>query len=729
MNPPIRALAAWCGSAALLVAGGTRNWEHSSQADFERATVKKLSVRSDGRLTLAPIFKELFDPSTSHLWAVAQDSRGRLFAGGGGDDGKARVFQIEPSGGGRRIAELAGLEVQCIAVDAQDRVYAATSPDGKVYRVRDGAAPEVFYDPKAKYIWAMAFDRAGNLYVGTGDKGEIHRVSAAGAGSVFYRTQESHARSLAIDANGNLFAGTDPGGLIFRIGTGGEGFVVHQASKREITALAPGPNGSVYVAAAGAKPTVVAPAPPPPPPPAVPAAAAPVLRPVTPPIPSVGSAPSGGSEVLRIEADGYPRKLWTHSTDVAYALAFDASGKLLIGTGNKGAIHRLEDDLLSTLVLSATPTQVTGLLSGRGGAVYAVTGNIGKVFQLGPEFEREGSIESETMDAGFFAQWGRINYGGTLNGGSIKLETRSGNLESPRQNWSPWAAVTLNSSSGRVASPPARFVQYRVTLAAGPNSATPGVASIDLAYLPKNVAPVVEVIDSTPANYRFPPQSLSLTTPAGLTLPALTRTPGRSSGSGATASGDSPASSMTYAKGHIGARWLAKDDNGDQLLSTVEIRGEKETEWRILKADIRERNLSWDSTAFPDGEYLVRVTVSDSPSNPPHMALTGRLESYPFVIDNTPPRVTGLAATRTGARIEARWRAVDALNTIAKAEYSFDGGDWKVVEPTTRLSDSQQHDYVLAIDAAASGEHVVAVRVADYFDNVAVERVLVPRGQ
>ena len=67
----------------------------------------------------------------------------------------------------KTLAELDGIAIQAIAIDAMDRVYAATSPDGKVYRVGTAGQVEVFYDPQAKYIWAMAFDKGGNLYVAT----------------------------------------------------------------------------------------------------------------------------------------------------------------------------------------------------------------------------------------------------------------------------------------------------------------------------------------------------------------------------------------------------------------------------------------------------------------------------------------------------------------------------------------------------------------------------------
>jgi hypothetical protein len=156
----------------------------------------------------------------------------------------------------------------------------------------------------------------------------------------------------------------------------------------------------------------------------------------------------------------------------------------------------------------------------------------------------------------------------------------------------------------------------------------------------------------------------------------------------------------------------------------VEIRGAAETEWKLLKEKVGERYLSWDSTAFPDGEYRLRITASDAPGNPPAEALTTRMESDPFWIDNTPPKITGLGSARVNGKLQVKWHAADALNNVAKAEYSLDGGEWKVAAPVTRLSDAQELDYELSLDAAA-GEHTIAVRVEDEYGNQAVEKTVV----
>jgi hypothetical protein len=66
----------------------------------------------------------------------------------------------------------------------------------------------------------------------------------------------------------------------------------------------------------------------------------------------------------------------------------------------------------------------------------------------------------------------------------------------------------------------------------------------------------------------------------------------------------------------------------------------------------------------------------------------------------------------------------DALNNISKAEYSLDGGEWTVAAPVTRLSDSPELDYLLTLDAGP-GEHTIAVRVQDEYENLAAEKAVV----
>jgi hypothetical protein len=709
-------------ACALLRAVDTKTWEQGSLEDFDQGTLQRLSLSSDGRLAVAPRVREVYDSSLAVLWSIARDSKGNIYTGGGSLGGsRAKLFSIDPQGRGKLLAELDGIAVQAIAIDRQDRVYAATSPDGKVYRVDASGKADVFYDPKTKYIWALSFAKNGDLYVATGDRGEIHRVTPAGAGSVFFRTEEAHARSMTVDAADNLIVGTEPSGLIMRVSPTGQGFVLYQAPKREITAVAVGADGAIYgagtgnrtntpvaaPAAVGAPPT---PAPQTPPPPGTVQIVGPSPIPVALPILNSQSV-AGGSEIYRIQGDGYPRRIWSHAQDLVYALAFDAQGRLLAGTGNHGNLYRIDSDYSYTRLLNVEPTQITGLLRAPEGRLYAVTGNIGKVIAIGPELDPSGVFESDVLDAGGFSYWGRVGKQPETSSGTANatvIETRSGNVGRAQRNWSPW--VLLNQ--GRVASPPARFLQYRATLTGNAE-----ISGVRVAYEMKNVAPVIAQVEITPPNYRFPAPAATSGTAAPsptLILPPIQRRPAQSS----PASSDPGTPALSYAKGQIGARWLAEDDNADALEFKVEIRGANESAWKLVRDKVRERYLSWDSTAYADGKYVLRVTASDSPANPPDQALTAVRESDPFMIDNTPPQITW------GPTGSLQFHVRDALSTLGKAEYSLNGGEWTVVEPTTRLTDSPEHDYRIVLPTAPPGEVTLAVRVEDAYGNQAVAKTV-----
>jgi sugar lactone lactonase YvrE len=709
--PFVLALAAL--SAAFAV--DTRFWTFASKEDHDKATLKRLSLRSDGRITLAPAAKELHDAGVSYLWAVARGADGALYTGGGNPGATtAKLFRVQ-NGQTTVLAELAGLQIQAIAIDSANRVYAATAPDGKVFRVGPSGSNEVFYEPKAKYIWALAFDKSGNLFVATGDHGEIHKVTPQGQGSVFFKTDEEHARAMVVDASNNLIIGTEPSGLVMRVSPAGVGFVLHQAGRREVTAVAVAPDGAIYAAAVGTRTATPSAAPPPAP------AAAPITINVTAaagpgPAPAPRLAPptltpssvSGGSELIRIAADGFPHRVWSDGSEIIYAITFDKTGHPILGTGNKGGIYRVDSDLQSTRLLTLAPTQVTALTSDSNGAIFAATGNIGKLFQVGPALEKDGVLESEVLDASWFADWGRLAPKTT---GTVTFETRSGNLDRPQKNWSNWAPV-----NGRATSPGARFLQYRATLT-GDAAAITGT---EIAYLPRNVAPRVEQIEITAPNYRFPNQSLTMTPSSTLTLAGMSS---RSVNTQSTPSNDPGSVTLNLAKGYQGARWKAGDANGDTVHYTVEIRGKSETTWKTLKKDLAIRQFSWDSSAFPDGEYVLRVSATDAPSNPPGKGLTDSLESDPFLVDNTPPVIRNLAATGNGNRVTITFNATDASTILTKAEYSINATEWIYLEPTTKLSDSRDHSYTVTVDRPA-GELTIAVRVTDEFENHSVEKTI-----
>ncbi len=719
----------------LCFAVDTHIWEQSDQSDFTRGTRKGLSIRSDGHVTLAPEFKELDSTGVPYLWTLSEDSKGTLYYAGGAPTGATtKVFALPRNGKPKVFAEVTGLEVHALAVDRNDRVYAAVLPDAKIYRIDPTGKPQLFFDPKCKYIWAMAFDRAGNLFVATGENGLIYKVTPDGQGTKFFDTQETHARSLVIDDEGNLIVGTEPGGLILRITPAGKSFVLYQASKREVTAVAER-NGVVYAAAIGGKPGGLSVSGAPPVLPSVPAPVSPTgalrvgTRAPSPasPIGSLGAAVSGGSDFYRIQKNGFAEKIWSSPTDLIYAIGFDPAGKPLLGTGNKGVIYRIDSDHLSTDLLNAPPTQVTSFLQGRNGILYAVTGNVGNLYSIGPALEAKGTLESEVLDANEFAYWGKAHLTSTLRGGEIGLETRSGNVNNPQNSWSEWSKVAVSDQGGPIQSPPARFLQYRLTFSRQRDAgASPELSYIDIPFLPKNVAPEVKQIETAPPNYRQPASTNSLErsltasgSPTTLTLPAVGQ---RRANVNAITLESNNSATLQYDKGYLTVRWDASDANSDPLVYKVEIKAQGTDRWQTLKDNLQDRFYSFDSTAFPDGKYVVRVTASDLPGNTPANALTASLESDPFTVDNTPPEIVDASITRNGNNRQLKFTAKDALSWIDKCEYSVDGGEWTLLEPDNRVTDSQ----TLHFTVAGKENQTISVRVFDEKDNLVVKQFNLP---
>lgn len=734
----------------------TRFWQQSTFDEFDKGTHKGVALRSDGTLMPAPEFKPFADPALAYVWAMAIDSHGRLYAAGGSD---AKVVRVNGSEKPVTVFESSELEAQALAIDKQDNLYVGTSPDGKVYKVTPDGQHTVFFDPKAKYIWALAFDSSGTLFVATGDTGQVFAVAPDGTGKLFYKSDEIHARSLAFDSHGNLLIGTDPSGLIIRVPVNsrragipeaGKAFVIYETDKKEVTAISTGADGNIYAASVGNKSART---------PrtnipqnananelaamlasrnalrigneqAAPNAAAAQGNTIA--FPTFLN-PTGGSEVYRIAPDGSPESLWSSPQDVVYALGFSPEHHLLLGTGNHGDIIQLENERLFSSLASSDAAQVTALIAGPGRTVYAATANPGKIFVFGPAYASEGTFEADPFDAKIYSRWGNLTWWGENAGaGKIDFYVRSGNTSEPDDYWSPWSGPYTASGAKSVDCPPARFVQWKAVFHASSGQNQPTLSWVKLAYLRKNVAPVIDGIaiqdpgiraQSFGGNNSGQPQ-----TPAVVPLrePHSAHEDAESfavfvQGQQHGRNFSSPPQGF-LSKGYQTVVWGAHDNNDDELVYSLYYRGEGEKDWKLLKDKIDETFYSWDTTSMPDGAYYLKLVASDAHSNPADQALSTEMESDRFQVDNTPPTVENIRAEDLGDW-HVRFTARDEGAAIARALYSLDAGQWQTVFPSGQLTDAPSENYDVVLHDVKPGEHTVTVRVFDQFENTASGKV------
>ena len=728
----------------------TRRWRQSTYEEFLKGTAHGVAVRSDGRLELAPKFTLLADADASYLWSVRLDPKGALYAAGGSP---AKVFRFDTNGKPTVVFDSTDLAAQAIAFDSKGVLYVGTSPDGKVYKVLPSGEKSAFFEPKTKYIWDLAFAPDGTLYVATGDKGQLFAVAPDGKGELFYSSDEAHIRVLAFDSKGNVLAGTEPSGRILRIshtsGKSAEGFVLYETSKREVTSLAVALDGSIYASAIGEKqraagqaPTTVI---------TTPqgtttiATTAPLISGQAPgQAPFAPFPPLLTSSIYRISADGAPEELWSSREDVVYALGLASDGRLLAGTGNNGALLAVDGRGVFAQLAKSGSAQITGIAGNSFGKVFLCTANPGKVFSVGPEYEPEGTFESHSFDAQLFSQWGRLEWwspppplpqkspGGAKssheNEPRVEFFVRTGNTEDPGREWSRWYGPYTKTGAATEA-PSARFVQWKTVIHDGrPGD---GIDWVSLAYLPRNVAPVIDGIAIQEPGVRAQSQAVGIVPnqPAPVTLkmpPAPSASNVLITQTSTTTRFEQPPQGFLQ-KGYRSVVWTAHDDNDDDLRFSVYFRGEGEREWKLLKDNLDQKFYSWDTTTMPDGAYYLKIVASDAPSNPPAAALKAERESERFEVDNTPPVIEDLKVGQgsfqsspkgIGVVTSIYFSARDSSTPIERAQYSVDGGDWTLVAPVGGISDALEEHYEFTLSGLAAGEHTVAVRAYDRFENV-----------
>jgi sugar lactone lactonase YvrE len=717
----------------LASAQGTKLWSVGRYDEMEKGSTEGVAIRSDGRLEAGPASSLVYATGKSYVWSMASDAAGNSYLGlGGTASGSAVMMKVSPEGKASQIFEGKELAVQAVRVAADGSVLVATSPDGKVYRIsQSGAAgsPIVVFDPatteeKPKYLWDLAVGKGGEVYIAAGAPAAVYRVpSGGGKAEVLFKTADQHIRCLLLAADGTLWAGSDGSGVIYRFNTwtpGAKPFAAYAAGRREITSLAMDAAGNVYAAGVGTKGHTA-----------------------LPPLPVTGSvgvtitfvqpgssAAAGsntlvpdGSEIYKIAADGSPQKLLTLKDDVVYALAV-RNGSLLAATGNRGRVYRVDTDAAGrfTDVAHLEAAQGMAFAPVKDGLLVA-TSNSGKVFRLGDAVAPAATYTSEVFDAQGFAQWGRVEVRAGVAAG-FDLFVRSGNVESPLMGWSEWTKV---GADGGFVVPAGRFVQWKAVLRSGGT-----VDSVALNYLQKNVAPVVDEVVVQPgarmASTPAPPNAGTVQVgfpPAAGAPPVVSFTP------------DANATPLTAQKDKtaVTVRWMAHDDNGDDLMFAVWYRGAGEANWRLLKDKISEKVYSFDSALLPDGSYTLKVVASDAPVHTDAEALSGERASEVFVVDTTPPVPGVLTAAMTvgaPAKIHATLEARDATSPIAHAEYSLDAAPWQYLEPVGKVSDSltERYDFTVVVPVATTPvqdakEHVLAVRVYDRYENVVAVKAVV----
>ena len=687
-------------------------WSTNTRTEILKGDARGVSINQNGTITLAPKLTEVFNTEQSFVWSSVADASGNVFLGTGSD---GKIFKVDAGGKGSLFYDANELNVSALALGKSGEIFAGTSPDGRVYRISPSGNAEVFFEPKEKYIWSLAVFPDGSLAVGTGESGKIYRVNQANAKpetSLFFDTSESHIISLTTDRQGNLYAGTDSNGIILRFSPTGKPFALLDSSLREIHQIVVGADNSIYALALGESASAskqsgaatatenatVSPDP----------AAAPQPEPAP---KSRYDLSTAKAAVYRIFPSGGNDIIWNSSSVTPFSIVpnADASG-VLIGTSDKGRIYSVTNNGAETLLLQSNEGQISNLIS-RGNQFFAASSNQGKLYRFGTENLAEGNFESSVLDAKSSAAWGRIWWRAS---GNVVLQTRSGNTEKPNETWSDWSAAYTDAKGTQISSPQAKFLQWRAVLK---NQSS--IDEVNVSYLPQNIAPEVLAIQILPTNVGL------------LANPPIQIDPNiENSGIDPTVFGLPPAANIpprrVYQRGARSLQWTSEDRNNDRLEYDLYFREVGESNFKLLRENLRDNFYTIDGAALSDGRYIFKVIAKDAPSNPVGQSLSGEKISEPVDIDNTAPIVTSAGAPQVNLdKARVVFEAIDAASFLQKAEFSVNGSDWQNVYADDGISDAARERFTLEIPVKAGNEYTVSLRVFDASGNVGSARVLV----
>jgi len=701
------------GGATSIQAAETRWWVTNRASDHQKSEARGVIVRTDGALELGPAATSETIDSLTSIWAVQRLKDGSVALAGD----RGTILRWSAGRGVTPWVKLPVGQVLSLAADG-DGVIAGTGPEGVIYRIGAKGDTTLLSRTGERYVWGLAPAGKGAWYAATGTHGRLLRI-AGGKSTVVLDSEESNLVSVLADGKGGAFIGGDSQGRVMQVRADGSARTLFDAPEDEIRGLALGRDGALYAAALSSPGvTTTAPASEDEDDEDAPAGGA-SARPAP-----VSRPPAGGGRALvyRMVSDSSVALHWTSPQPILYALAVTKDG-LVAASGNRAGIFSISEPQRATQWLAPPQGQVTALAVEADGRVLAGTSNPAALWRLGPGRATRGELISQVLDARRLSRWGRGLWRGESGGGSVRIETRSGNTEAPDTTWSAFDRLEGNGDTGgRIASPPGRYLQWKLVLEGG----SPRVESVEISSREANLAPVIEEVAVSPQGQGFRDGDLTpRAEPITQTLPSGQRV----EYSLPPVSSARPIRELpSWARGVRTIQWKASDPNGDPLIYRVDVGSPAGNDWREVVEDLDVTTFSWDTQSLPDGRYRVRVAASDETVNPWGEERTQQLVSEPFTVDNTAPEILKLGVTVHGREIRVEGEARDASSTLTRIELSIDEDPGRPVTPEGGFTDRSRLTFSAAAPGNEPGPHAVKVIVVDAAGNsvTRVARAVVP---
>ncbi len=647
----------------------TRTFTLDSSTELSAGTLEGVAVSDDGTVTRGVSAERVsFPEAVGSVWSLLDLGDGSVLAGTGVD---GKVYRLA-NGRATLYADTGAVAVTGLARGDGGAVYAATLPDGKVFRLVPPAndrpqEPVLVAElPGAQHVWALAWDaRRRALLCATGPEGKLFAVDprrpSGSNHTVLFDSVEPHLYAMALRPDGEAVVGAGGGhAVVYGVSATGTPRVIARLAGDEVRGVAVA--GDVVWAASNEFTD----------PPAAPRRSTAQSRQPSPGGPTSPARPRPGKgNVYRISPTGLADRYWHDDAAHVASIEWDsARNELYAGLGVGGRVLAFRDDRSWRTLLDLDEHQALALsLSTRARVIGTADG--GSLYRVTDAAPPAAVWTSKVLDATVPSHWGAVRWRGE---GALDWESRSGNTDAPDDTWSAWQTL---GDDGAVRSPAARYVQVRARFGRASDTA---IRSVTVYYLPENQRAVLtEVTASTPE------------TKAGEPRPTTLR-----------------------------VQWKVDNPDRDTIRYRLRFRRDGEETWRpVLRNQeyTTETRHDWALDGLPEGWYRVEVEASDEASNPDDGVTRDRRAADPLLVDVTPPTVT---VRVNGERVEGE--ATDGVSAILRAEVSLDGGDWRPLRAVDGVFDERVERFTGALPSggATAGDHLVAVRAFDEANNVGV---------
>ncbi|MBI4834082.1 MAG: WD40 repeat domain-containing protein [Planctomycetes bacterium] len=695
---------------------GTAYWEIKDKPAARQGEMENLVITADGTVVLGETVVKMevpvsptgtYEPS---IWTGVKGKKDIYYFG----SGSGKTYKMD----GEKldiVYDTKELLVTSLAFSDSGELFVATIPNGKIFKIGKDEKGELFSTLPSTYVWSLLFGPNGKLYAATGQEGIIYEIDSKGTPTIFYDTKKkANILSMVFDGKDAFYFGTSNPGILYRISLKGKPEVISDFGPNEIKHLYFS-NQTLYIAvnsgiqvppqefleamanAANQPQKIKEKTPQQPPQTPQPAPqeestkpqekdtdedSEPAekegdndIQPCAPPASSEPKAPVQ-SYIYKLNGGGVLKEIITFDNCYLTEIKANDRNEIFAGTDNTGKVFKINEQGEYSIPFDFETKQVLTLLLDKDGNLNLIgTGGQGRIYQVSHKGAKDGSYTSEAFDAKFVSKWGNFTWKGT---GKLAFQSRSGNTNKPDETWSDWSKEKVISPEEPFMpeNKEGRYFQFKLTWETD-NKAE--LKQTCLAYLINNQKPKLSALafaaDQAQPQPPQPPQ------PGQPQMPIVRNT----------------MKTVT---------WQALDTEGEHLGYKVFYKKEGLKYWIPMHTEtlIFTNAFMWDTGSLADGEYRVKVIVTDEKSNSPEAALSDEKISNTFRIDNTAPQVTVKIAKET-----CSGKIMDQLSPIRKIQYALDGKEWNQLMPKDGLLDTKEEGFEFSLAKLDKGMHSVTI--------------------